>query len=196
MRATDPNTILASSSVYRRELLARLGFAFRCQVADIDEAPLENETPREVTIRLATEKAQSVACNLESGLVIGSDQVADRNDQLLGKPGDPETARQQLLACSGKQIRFYTAVSVVNAANSTIRQLLDTTTVKFRLLSEETVDRYIRRESALDCAGGFKSEGLGITLFEVIESDDPTALIGLPLISLTKLLRAEGIDLP
>ncbi len=154
------------------------------------------ENAHDLAVRLAGEKAQHIAQPLDTGLVIGSDQVADLKGKMLGKPDDLAAARKQLLASSGHTVTFYTAVCLVNAATGDSQHFMDITRVIFRQLAENMVDEYLETEPALDCAGGFKSEGLGITLFESIESSDPTALIGLPLIGLAAMLRRENVKIP
>lgn len=181
--------ILASTSPYRRELLARLGLPFETTAPGIDEAHLAGESPLVLVQRLAQAKAQAVAKLRSEGLVIGSDQLAVRDTDILGKPGNMETARQQLRQASGKNITFLTAVCMINAATGEHREHVDTTLVSFRNLSDTEIDDYLNREKPFDCAGSFKSEGLGITLFEKIENKDPTALMGLPLIAVASMLR-------
>ena len=179
--------ILASGSRYRRELLERLETAFAVASADIDEQPQAGEHPRAIASRLAREKSSHVSCRHRDAIVIGSDQVAALEQRPLGKPGDAANARAQLLACSGKTVTFYTAVSVL--ADGQEQSHVDETVVAFRELNSSEIEAYIHKEKPFDCAGSFKAEGLGITLFESIKSEDPTALIGLPLIWLCKALR-------
>jgi septum formation protein len=182
--------ILASTSPYRRELLGRLGLAFDTAKPDIDETPRRDETPAELAARLARAKALAIPAN---GVVIGSDQVAALDDQPLGKPGSHAKALEQLQAFQGREVLFHTAVCVVeNGGNA--QEHIDLTRVKFARLPRAALDRYLTLEPAYDCAGGFKAEGLGVALFEAIESSDPTALIGLPLIWLTAALRNAGLD--
>lgn len=189
--------VLASTSAYRRELLARLGIPFRQQSPNVDETPLPGETPEQLAQRLATAKARAVAANRPGTLVIGSDQVADCAGTVLGKPGDIEHARRQLRASSGARVVFHTAICLIDSRGPSAREFhaIDTTTVVFRNLDAEEIERYLSRETPFDCAGSFKSEGLGIALFERIDSQDPTALIGLPLIALCRLLREAGVDI-
>lgn len=191
-----PLLILASSSPYRRELLARLGLPFQHHSPDIDESRHPGESAEDMVRRLAREKAQAVADAFGPGLVLGSDQCAVRGTEILGKPGDTETAVAQLAAASGKEVIFLTAVCVLDASSGVKREDLDETRVRFRELEENEIRRYLARENALDCAGSFKSEGLGITLFEAIENRDPTALMGLPLIATARILREFGYELP
>ena len=188
--------ILASTSRYRRELLARLALPFETAAPDVDETPRAGEAPRELALRLALEKAQAVAARKPQAIVIGSDQVADLHGQPLGKPGTHERAAAQLARMSGQTVLFHTAVAVVQASRSFAQSSLATVTVRFRTLDAATIERYLLAEQPYDCAGSAKSEGLGIALLQAIESDDPTALIGLPLIRTAQLLRAAGLTLP
>lgn len=186
---------LASTSPYRRQLLERFGLPFETTRPDVDETPRADEKPDALARRLATSKARAVA-DLEGvdACVIGSDQVAGLDGLLLGKPGDARTACAQLAAMSGRSVRFFTAIQVISPTWT--GAALDVTEVRFRTLGTEEIQRYVQAESPLDCAGSFKCEGLGISLFEAIRSDDPTALIGLPLIALAGLLRQAGYSLP
>lgn len=184
--------ILASSSRYRRELLLRICTNVDCIAADIDEHPLPAEPPRQTAMRLAIAKADAIARQHPGRLVIGSDQVAELDGQPLGKPGHRDGAIAQLQACSGRQVRFHTALSLQRGTWQAA--YLDTTTVAFRSLSRDEIERYVDHEQPWDCAGSFKVEGLGIALFESVESTDPTALIGLPLIATCRLLRDAGFD--
>lgn len=188
--------ILASTSRYRRELLARLALPFETAAPDVDETPRAGEAPRELALRLALEKAQAVAARKPQAIVIGSDQVADLQGQPLGKPGTHERAAAQLARMSGQTVLFHTAVAVVQASRGFAQSSLATVTVRFRALDAATIERYLLAEQPYDCAGSAKSEGLGIALLQAIESDDPTALIGLPLIRTAQLLRAAGLTLP
>jgi 7-methyl-GTP pyrophosphatase len=185
--------ILASTSPYRRELLARLGLAFSVAAPGVNEQPLPGEPPRNTARRLAVAKAQNVAAR-PGALVIGADQVATLDDQPLGKPGGHDAALEQLRRCQGKTVVFYTAVAVVGREAAPHWATVDETRVRFATLPEPALDRYLRREQPYDCAGSFKAEGLGIALFERIESTDPTALLGLPLIWLAATLRQAGLD--
>ncbi len=193
----DIDLVLASTSVYRRELLARLGTPFRQQSPQTDETALPGEPPAQLAARLAMAKARAVAATNPDALVIGSDQVADCGGRVLGKPGDAERARQQLRASRGSQVIFHTALCLVDTRHTPAREFhaIDTTSVVFRQLGDEEIERYLSREKPFDCAGSFKSEGLGIALFERIESQDPTALIGLPMIALCRLLREAGVGI-
>lgn len=188
--------VLASTSRYRRELLARLALPFETAAPDVDETPRAGEAPRELALRLALEKAQAVAARKPQAIVIGSDQVADLHGQPLGKPGTHERATAQLARMSGQTVLFHTAVAVVQASRGFAQSSLATVTVRFRTLDAATIERYLLAEQPYDCAGSAKSEGLGIALLQAIESDDPTALIGLPLIRTAQLLRAAGLTLP
>jgi septum formation protein len=188
--------ILASTSVYRRELLARLGLPFEVLVSGVSEAHIAGESPADRALRLALEKAGAVARTHPQAVVIGADQVAACADTVLEKPGDAARCREQLTTLSGRTALFYTACAVRRSGGSMHLAHIDTTTVVFRTLSSEEIERYVARERPFDCAGGFRAEALGISLFECIESRDPTALIGLPLIWLAAALRDAGFPLP
>lgn len=187
--------ILGSTSPYRRELLQRLRLPFDVVSPQVDETALPGEAPTALALRLALAKAQAVAAQFPQAVVIGSDQVADLQGQSLGKPGTHERARAQLRLMSGQEVLFQTAVAVVCSVTHFSEQALATVRVKFRTLSEAEIENYLLAEQPYDCAGSAKSEGLGISLLASIESDDPTALIGLPLIRTCHLLRAAGLDL-
>lgn len=187
--------VLASTSPYRRALLERLGLEFVIARPRVDETPVEGEAAAALSQRLARAKAAAVAATEPAAWVVGSDQVADPGDGPLGKPGSRAAAVAQLARLSGREVRFHTAVSVLRADGPAL-QALDTTTVRFRSLSREEIDRYVDADQPFDCAGSFKAEALGITLFESIRSDDPTALVGLPLIATARLLREAGFRLP
>ncbi len=184
--------VLASTSRYRRALLERLGLPFDVAAPNVDETPRANETPSATAIRLALAKARAVAARLSHALVIGSDQIADLDGTPVGKPGDHARAVAQLRALSGRTVVFHTSVALCDSDSGRCRSELVDVTSTFRRLSDAEIDAYLRRETPYDCAGAVKSEGLGIALFERIESDDPTALVGLPLIAVVELLRAEG----
>lgn len=187
--------VLASTSRYRRELLARLGIPFECVSPGVDETAHVNETPDALALRLARAKAAAVAAGIaDSALVIGSDQCLVLDGCILGKPGSVDIACAQLAAASGTRVRFHTAVVVMRTHDKREAAYLDATDVEFRKLDPGTIRRYVERERPLDCAGSFKSEGLGISLFERIDNTDPTALIGLPLIATARMLRDFGID--
>ncbi len=193
MRPTPPRLILASTSRYRRELLERLQLPFWVRTPGVDEAASAWEAPAALAPRLALAKALAVARANPGTIVIGSDQVADLDGHALGKPATPERARAQLLAASGRAVHFHTAVAIVGP-DGTQREHVDRTTVRFRTLTAAQVARYVELDAPLDCAGSFRSEGLGIALFESIESTDPTALVGLPLAWVAGALRALGLD--
>jgi septum formation protein len=196
MSPTTPNPIiLASGSVSRRSLLDRLGMEFGCISPDIDESPMPDEPPQQLALRLACSKAKAISNNHPEAIVIGSDQVAVVGPVILGKPGNQTKAALQLAQCSGKTVNFYTAVCVSRLSDAFQETHTDLTSVRFRSLNAADIDHYLAIEKPWDCAGSFKSEGLGISLFESIENKDPTALIGLPLIWLTGCLQRTGINL-
>ena len=184
--------ILASTSPYRRDLLARLRLKFDVARPEVDETPLSQESSKALAQRLAEAKARAVATRYRNAWVIGSDQTAELRGQTLGKPGDYERAADQLSAASGQRVTFYTSVCLIHAVDGRTIRFTDHTTVQFRLLGTSEIERYLHAEQPYDCAGSFKSEGLGISLFDSIECRDPTALIGLPLIG----LRQAGFELP
>jgi len=184
--------ILASTSRYRRELLFRLGLPFEARSPDTPEIAIDGEAPAAMAARLALAKARSI--DVPDAVVIGSDQVASLDGRLLRKPGNHATAVQQLSACQGRTVIFDTAVAVVDRRTGAAQEHVDRTEVRFATLETAALDRYVRREQPLDCAGSFKAEGLGVALFERIDSSDPTALIGLPLIWLARALRELGVD--
>lgn len=188
--------VLGSTSRYRRELLQRFGLPFDVVGPHVDETPQPNETPAALAQRLALAKAQAVAAQRPEAIVIGSDQVADLHGQPLGKPGTHERAVAQLRQMSGQTVLFQTAVAVVCAATGLAACELAVVRVAFRDLTDAEIERYLRAEQPYDCAGSAKSEGLGITLLDHIDNDDPTALIGLPLIRTARLLRLAGLQLP
>jgi septum formation protein len=187
--------ILGSSSRYRHELLSRLALPFEVVAPDVDETPLAGEAPAELALRLALAKARAVAANFPHAVVIGSDQVADLKGQPLGKPGTHERAVDQLRQMRGQTVIFQTAVAVVCADSGFEQSELAAVRVHFRDLSDEEIENYLRTEQPYDCAGSAKSEGLGIALLQAIHSDDPTTLVGLPLIRTCRMLRAAGITL-
>jgi septum formation protein len=186
---------LASTSPFRKELLQRLGIPFTTAAPDIDETPLANESAEALVRRLSESKARAVA-STRRGLIIGSDQVATTGNNLLGKPGTHARALEQLRSLSGKRVTFHTGLCLLNTGTDTA--LLDVVpfSVKFRQLDQDQIERYLHRDRPYQCAGSFRSEGLGITLFEYMDGDDPTALIGLPLIRLTSMLAQAGVLLP
>ena len=187
--------VLGSTSRYRGELLQRLRIPFEVHAPEVDETPRSDEAPATLAVRLALEKARAVARNWPSAVVIGADQVADLNGQPLGKPGNHAHATEQLRQMRGKTVVFQTAVAVVCVDTGFEQGYLAAVRVKFRDLSDDEIENYLIAEQPYDCAGSAKSEGLGIALLESIDSDDPTALIGLPLIRTCNLLRAAGITL-
>ncbi|WP_431101860.1 Maf family nucleotide pyrophosphatase [Roseateles noduli] len=186
--------VLGSTSRYRRELLERLRLPFETAAPDVDETPRSGETPEALARRLALAKARAVAARFPQALVIGSDQVADLDGQPLGKPGTHERAVEQLRAMRGRTVVFQTALAVVCEATGFVAEDLAPVRVRFRDLSDADIERYLRAEQPYDCAGSAKAEGLGIALLDAIDSDDPTALIGLPLIRTATLLRRGGLD--
>ncbi|MEJ7686839.1 MAG: Maf family nucleotide pyrophosphatase [Variovorax sp.] len=187
--------ILASTSPYRRELLSRLRLPFEIEAPDVDETPMAGEAPCALAERLALQKASAVARRFPEAVVIGSDQVADLAGEPLGKPGDHARATVQLQRMRGKALIFQTAVAVVCQATGFTQRELASVRVVFRHLSDAAIQTYLRAEQPYDCAGSAKSEGLGIALLDAIDSDDPTALVGLPLIRTANMLRAAGVDL-
>ena len=188
--------VLGSSSRYRRELLERLHLPFTVAAPESDESPLPGEAPRALALRLALAKAHAVAALHPQAIVIGSDQVADLAGEPLGKPGNHERATAQLRRMSGRTVVFQTAVAVVCSDSGFSEVDIAPVEVRFRPLDDATIERYLRAEQPYDCAGSAKSEGLGIALLDAIVSDDPTALIGLPLIRTCRMLRAAGLVLP
>ena len=184
--------VLGSTSRYRRELLGRLGLAFEVEAPRVDETPRPGEAPAALAQRLALAKAREVALRRPEAVVNGSDQVADLDGEPLGKPGTHERACAQLRRMSGRAVVFHTALAVVCHASGFEQQDLAPVQVRFRTLTDGEIDRYLRAEQPYDCAGSAKSEGLGIALLDAITSDDPTALVGLPLIRTARLLRAAG----
>ncbi|WP_430389464.1 Maf family protein [Dyella sp. 20L07] len=191
-----PTLVLGSTSRYRAELLRRIYADFEQRAPGTDESPLPDESPRNRALRLAIAKAKAAAEGLTDALVIGSDQVAELEGLVLDKPGTVERARAQLTASSGREVHFHTALCLHDTCTGQNLIHVDHTRVFFRSLDAAEIARYVEREQPLDCAGSFKCEGLGISLFERIENEDPSALIGLPLIALTRLLREAGIPLP
>lgn len=190
-----PRLVLASTSRYRRELLERLRLPFDVARPEVDETPLPGEAPRALAIRLAEAKARTVAARAGDAWSLGSDQVADLDGQPLGKPGHRDAAIAQLRAMSGRTVRFHTALCLAHA-DGRAHAGIDLTEVRFRTLGDAEIARYVDAEQPFDCAGSFKSEGLGIALFEAIDNRDPSALVGLPLIATCDLLRKAGFALP
>jgi septum formation protein len=191
-----PRLVLASTSQYRRALLERLCVPFECAAPQVDEAAMQGEAPLALAARLARQKAAAVAAAHPGAVVIGSDQVAVRGAEALGKPGTVERCIQQLAQSSGREVEFLTAVFVLDSAAGRSEAHVDRTIVRFRSLTPDEIERYVSADSPLDCAGGFKAESLGIALFDRIESTDPTGLTGLPLIWLCGALRRAGIQVP
>jgi septum formation protein len=198
---SQPPLILASTSAYRRELLARLRIPFSAIGPGVDETRVDHELPQQMVARLARSKAAAIAARHPDAWVIGSDQIAVRCDasgieHILGKPGTTDRLVAQLQDSSGCTLTFLTAVAVLKQESGALHEFIDTTRVRLRTLDQATIRRYVELEAPLDCAGGFKSEGLGIALCESIESQDPSALIGLPLIRLAVTLREAGLQIP
>jgi septum formation protein len=185
---------LASTSPHRRALLARLGSSFMTEHPGVVEDSRRGEAPAERAMRLAYSKAQAVAARHPADWVLGSDQVADCDGRILDKPGDADNCREQLMACSGRSVRFYTAAVLMRKAPASAHRHVDCTTVRFRRLEAGEIARYVDHDRPFDCAGGFRCEGLGIALFDAIDTSDPTALVGLPLIWLAGALREAGLD--
>jgi septum formation protein len=195
MTDPSPELILASTSPYRRALLNRLQLTFTVESPQVDETPQPAEAPLALAQRLALAKAQAVARHHPHALVIGADQVACCREQILGKPGSFERACAQLTAASGQSVQFLTAVALVRADSALCITHTDLTEVHFRALGPTEIESYVLRDQPYDCAGSFRSEGLGISLFDRIDSQDPTALVGLPLIWLSRALHQAGINL-
>jgi septum formation protein len=185
--------VLGSTSAYRRELLSRLRLPFEVEPPQVDETPLPGEQPAELARRLAAAKAAAVAARHPAAVVIGSDQVADLDGESLGKPGNHANAVAQLRRMSGRTVVFQTALTVMCQDSGFVQHDLAPVRVRFRALQDEEIEAYLRAEQPYDCAGSAKSEGLGIALLEAIDSDDPTALVGLPLIRTCRMLRAAGV---
>ncbi|MBB5322370.1 Maf family protein [Marinobacter oulmenensis] len=189
-----PKLLLASSSPYRRELLSRLGWPFDCASPDIDETALPGEDARTLAVRLACDKARALANDYPEHLIIGSDQVATLPDgTLLGKPGNFTRAKQQLSQCNGHSVHFETGLALLDSRSGTLTSCCETYEVHFRQLSDQEITHYLQREQPYDCAGSFRMEGLGITLFSRMAGRDPNTLIGLPLMALIDLLSQFGI---
>jgi MAF protein len=188
------NLILASSSPFRKELLAKLGLKFSTHAPNIDESKKSNESAEALTYRLSQEKALEVA-KTENGLIIASDQVAILGETILTKPHTHDNAIKQLSQSSGKQVDFLTALSVLNTQNNKMQTIVEKFSVVFKVLTAQQIENYLQKEQPYQCAGSFKSEGLGIGLFEKLIGNDPNALVGLPLIQLIKMLENEGVDI-
>ncbi|KDF42647.1 Maf family protein [Enterobacter kobei] len=189
-----PNLVLASTSPYRRMLLEKLGIPFECAAPDVDETPQSGESPRHLVSRLAKEKAQSLAVRYPSHLIIGSDQVCVLDGEITGKPHTEENAFKQLMQVRGNIVTFYTGLALYNSASGHLQTECEPFDVHFRHLSEQEIMDYVRRERPLNCAGSFKSEGLGIALFDKLDGRDPNTLVGLPLIALCQMLRREACN--
>jgi septum formation protein len=194
--SASPPLVLASTSRHRRLLLERLGLPFEAVAPGVDESRSFRESVEQLVKRLSRAKAEAVAGRHPGALIIGSDQAAERDGDILGKPGDHATAVAQLKAASGKYMKFHTGLCLLDTRDGRVQEYTDVTRVSFRKLTDGEIERYLQAEQPYDSAGSFKSEGLGISLFEGIESSDPSALIGLPLIALCRFLRAAGVSLP
>jgi 7-methyl-GTP pyrophosphatase len=192
---TPPRLVLASSSRYRRELLERLRVPFDVIAPNIDETPFDDETPETTAVRLSIAKARAAAVQAPGALVIGSDQVATFDGRQIGKPGSHENAFEQLRAMRGRSVEFHSALCLFDSRSDDVQSADIVTRVQFRDVSDAEIDAYLRAETPYDVAGSAKSEGLGITLLDAIDSSDPTALVGLPLIALSRMLRAAGFPL-
>ena len=192
-RAAGPSLVLASTSPYRKTLLARLGQPFATVAPGVDERPRDHEPPEQLVRRLAQAKAQAASAAFPDALIIGSDQVAVLEGEILGKPGDHEHAVRQLHRASGRTVDFFTGLCLLNSRTGAVQCDVVPFRVVFRALSAQQIEDYLRREQPYNCAGSFKSEGLGIALFERLQGDDPTALMGLPLIRLSRMLEQEGV---
>ncbi|WP_026973537.1 Maf family protein [Aliagarivorans marinus] len=195
-KQNKPKIVLASSSPFRKQILAKVVSNFDCFSPDIDESPLENETAKQLVERLAIEKAKAGSDKLNEALIIGSDQVCVIDEEILGKPGDHQGAIAQLSKASGKTVRFYTGLALHNSCTQGTTSTVEIFDVKFRELDPALIERYLRSEQPYNCAGSFKSEGTGIVLFDALLGDDPNTLIGLPLIRLVSWLEKEGLALP
>ncbi|EMY7926916.1 Maf family protein [Klebsiella aerogenes] len=188
------NLLLASTSPWRRMLLEKLSLPFECAAPEVNETPLPGESARQLVTRLAQAKAQTLASRFPQHLIIGSDQVCVLDGDITGKPHTEENAYRQLRKASGTIVTFYTGLALYNSANGHLQTECEPFDVHFRHLSDQEIEAYIRKENPLQCAGSFKSEGLGITLFERLEGRDPNSLVGLPLIALCQMLRREGFN--
>jgi len=186
--------VLGSTSPFRKTILEKLNLPFECAKPNIDETALLNETPQALVERLAIEKAQAVANEFPNALIIGSDQVAVCDGEILGKPHNFDNGVKQLTKFSNKAVTFYTGLCVLDSANNSVKSLIEPFNVHFNPLTQTEIESYLHAEQPYNCAGSFKSEGLGICLFKKLEGDDPNTLIGLPLIKLVSLLKAQGLD--
>jgi len=187
--------VLGSTSPFRREILGKLGLPFDCAAPNVDESPLSGETPQQLVARLAEQKAKAVAPNHPNSLIIGSDQIAILDGNILGKPGNHANAVEQLSRASGNSVTFLTGLCLYNSGSGQTQIEAVPFIVHFRPLSSRQIENYLEKEQPYNCAGSFKSEGLGISLFEKLEGDDPNTLIGLPLIRLIKMLEIEGVQI-
>jgi len=194
MRVADLNIVLASSSTYRKQLLEQLQLSFEICAPEIDETPRAGESPQHLVERLAVEKAQAVSARYPNSLVIGSDQVAVHDGQIVGKPINHEDAVSQLRAASGKCITLYTGLALVNTSTGNVQSVVEPFRIHFRELDDEQIESYLRKDQPYKCAGSVRSEALGVALFRRFDGDDPNALIGLPLIRLVDLLANEGVQ--
>lgn len=181
--------VLGSSSPFRKALLEKLDLSFDCDSPDIDETPLKNELPKDMVARLAKQKADAIATRHPQSIIIASDQCATLDGKIIGKPGDHQSAVEQLTAASGRTVTFYTSLCVFNAGTNQYQETVEPFYVYFRELSESQIENYLKKEEPYNCAGSFKSEGLGISLFDRLEGNDPNTLIGLPLIQLIRMLE-------
>lgn len=188
--------VLASTSAFRQEILRKLNIDFDTCAPDVDEQILDNETPQQLVSRLSEAKAKAVSKQYPNALIIGSDQVAVIENEILGKPLNHDNAKQQLARASGKKVTFYTGLCLYNSDTHKTQVCCVPFNVYFRQLSEEQIENYLQSDKPYNCAGSFKSEGLGISLFEKLEGEDPNTLIGLPLIELIRLLANEGVNIP
>jgi MAF protein len=188
-----PDLILASSSPYRKELLERLGLPFGVCSPDIDESPLPNETPLQLVHRLSETKARAVVANYPQHLIIGSDQVAVVDGRIVGKPRDHDAAVAQLRRASGRRVEFLTGLAVFNSTTGAVQVEVVHFAIQFRELSDDRIERYLRKDQPYNCAGSFRSESLGVTLFEHMEGEDHNSVVGLPLIKLVRMLENEGV---
>ncbi|WP_192458672.1 Maf family protein [Musicola keenii] len=186
--------VLASTSIYRKALLQKIALSYICAAPNIDETPRSGENAADLVLRLAESKAMALASHYPNHLIIGSDQVCVLNGQITGKPHTTENAIRQLQQASGNSIIFYTGLALLNSRSNKMQSTVETFTVSFRTLTEKEIKSYIFQEQPLDCAGSFKSEGLGITLFDRLSGRDPNTLVGLPLIALLEMLRQEGVN--
>jgi septum formation protein len=189
-----PKILLASSSAYRRQLFQKLRLDFSWASPDIDESPLANESPSQLVARLATQKAKTLSSKYTDHLIIGSDQVATLDETIIGKPHSHSAATEQLRHFRGRELLFLTGLCLFNSKTLKIQTCVETYRVKFRDLSDSQIENYLQLDQPYDCAGSFKSEGLGVSLFSHMHGDDPNTLIGLPLIALTRMLNNEGVD--